>query len=309
MKHNKFIQFQLWRDCQSKCDFCYNKGIIATDKARMCDFVLERLSWRDIGTEYVYVGFIGGEFFAGQIDTDDVRTRFYKIVDLCVDYLKTNKIAKVFVTTNLMYKRLDELERFIDKFHESGQLSNLIICTSYDTLYRFQNNRVEQLWRDNIKKLQQKYSSINIHVETILTEHFMNRVLDDTFNIDQFKNDLNVSIDFIDCQYFSDNTTKQNINRALPDFVPKRSTFIAFVKKLIKEKQYNVKQLLNQYHHSNLIYFEENGNIVEIGDRNVSQNGLDSYYKSLGRKGFKTGYVDSDVMPLDDVQTILSMIN
>lgn len=275
----------------------------------MCDFVLERLSWRDIGTEYVYVGFIGGEFFAGQIDTDDVRTRFYKIVDLCVDYLKTNKIAKVFVTTNLMYKRLDELERFIDKFHESGQLSNLIICTSYDTLYRFQNNRVEQLWRDNIKKLQQKYSSINIHVETILTEHFMNRVLDDTFNIDQFKNDLNVSIDFIDCQYFSDNTTKQNINRALPDFVPKRSTFIAFVKKLIKEKQYNVKQLLNQYHHSNLIYFEENGNIVEIGDRNVSQNGLDSYYKSLGRKGFKTGYVDSDVMPLDDVQTILSMIN
>ena len=60
---NKFIQFQLWRDCNVGCAFCYNDGIAKGDKVQMLNFARQRLLQDDIGTDYTSVGFIGVEFF------------------------------------------------------------------------------------------------------------------------------------------------------------------------------------------------------------------------------------------------------
>ena len=306
--HNGFIQFQLWRECQQKCAFCYNNELNEVDKLFVLDFAIDRLTKDDIGTEYTQVGFIGGEFFAGQLKTQPIKDKFHKLIDSCISLIDTGKVSRVYITTNLMYRKLDQLEEVIDKFVDAKCLDKLMICTSYDTKYRFPSSKVELLWKYNVDALHSKYPGLDIHVETILTEHFISSVVGGEFNTRQFCDQFRVSIDFIDCQYFAKNMTKDEILHNMPDFVPTRMSFLKFVRYLIETNQYDVRHLLDRSHHSNLVYIESDGFMIAIGDRNITNEQLDSYYRLNGRMGCKIGYIDSDVNMLDDIRNMLDVM-
>ena len=40
---NKFIQFELWKDCKQGCKFCCNKGAEPIDKNKSCLYILDVL--------------------------------------------------------------------------------------------------------------------------------------------------------------------------------------------------------------------------------------------------------------------------
>ena len=306
---NKFIQFQLWRDCNSGCRFCYNNQTNQVDKLAMIEFTIDRLKHDDIGACYRRLGLIGGEFFDKQLNDSHVRKKFYELIDLIINLIKSKRIDQLCVTTSLIYKDTTELKYFIDKFVKNDVVSNLLICTSFDTVYRFHNDAGKRVWHDNMISLAQNSNNIKTHVEIILTEHFLNEVINDKFNIKLFEQQYNTRVDFIDCQYFESNQTKQSIEQNLPLFVPKRKTFLKFVTKLAKSEQYNINDLLNPNLHSNTIYIENDGNILCIDDRLTDNTKSDQYYHSLNRKSFKIGYVDDNVHDMrKDVETILMQL-
>ena len=300
-----FIQFQLWRDCAHKCKFCYNSdNYNLLDEDVLLDYTIERLQCNDIGSMYRRVGLIGGEFFHHQMYKFNRRDKFYKIVDLC---LSNDKIDQVCITTSLMYKDLTELIGFIDYVNERNQISKILLCTSYDQQYRFVNEKQKQLWFANIAKLHSLYKDLNIHVEVVLTQAFINAVLEESFNVKNFEQSYNVIIDFIEGQYYKANVSKIDIERELPMFVPKRASFLAFLQKIESERQYDMSKMLNKRLHSSLIYIEHNGRVIAIDDRWQENTQSDQYYSSLHRPGFKIGYIDSDKRLEDDVALFLSM--
>ena len=295
---NGFIQFQLWRECPNGCDFCYNKGLSDGNKRLMLHFAKERLSQDDIGRQYTCVGFIGGEFFSGQIS--EVESEFYDLINLCIKLIKHDKLQQIRITTGLMFKLPGDLYKVIDLFDREGLVDRLMICTSYDTKYRFQNENAVRLWKNNIVKLKNDYPQIKTHVEMIITEHLLRCVLNNELNLREFEQQYQTVVDFIEGQYY-DTATKQQVEDKMPLLLPKRSTFLKFLRKIVEEQQYDISKMLNASLHSNLIYLEHEGQVVSLGDRVDSNDSMDRYFASIGREGFKMGYVDSPKVMAEDV--------
>ena len=97
-----FIQYELWKDCSNACKFCFNRGQQDLDKIESLNFVIDKLDDEELN-DYNEIGFIGGEFFDTQLDNKEVRTLFYKLIDKCIDKIKSNKIDKLYITTALLF--------------------------------------------------------------------------------------------------------------------------------------------------------------------------------------------------------------
>ena len=134
---NNFVQFVLWHDCKNNCKFCHNKDFGDIDKSYSLDFVLSKIADLDTFKNYNELGFIGGEFFDDQLDDNEVRRKFYILLDKVVEHLKNNVITKFYVTTALMYSDHHHLKDFCDYVVENEIADKVLICTSYDSIGRF----------------------------------------------------------------------------------------------------------------------------------------------------------------------------
>ena len=54
----KFLQYQLWQECNNGCPFCYERNQFKIDKAWALRFTLEKLPETK---DYEEVGIIGGD--------------------------------------------------------------------------------------------------------------------------------------------------------------------------------------------------------------------------------------------------------
>ena len=68
---NRFIQFELWKDCSLGCKFCFNKKQKDVNKIESLQFVLNKLDDSEM-LDYNEIGFIGGEFFNNELKDNDV---------------------------------------------------------------------------------------------------------------------------------------------------------------------------------------------------------------------------------------------
>ena len=93
---NKFIQFELWKDCSIGCKFCCNKGQPKINKMESIQYVMDILNSDEVN-DYNEVGFIGGEFFNGEIES--VKDDFYKIFEKVASL----NFDKIYITAALMY--------------------------------------------------------------------------------------------------------------------------------------------------------------------------------------------------------------
>ena len=69
---NKFLQYEMWKDCCIGCKFCCNKGQPDLDKAESLRFILDKLDDKEV---YDYV-----------IDKPETQKFINKMTDL-LDYL------------------------------------------------------------------------------------------------------------------------------------------------------------------------------------------------------------------------------
>ena len=304
----RFVQFQLWRDCNCNCDFCYNKGLKDTNKVWSLNAIINKIKTDSIINKFNEIGFIGGETFGKQLDDPEVKNLFYVLMQLVVDRVNVGQIKKIYITTSLLYKNTDNLVEFIEFIKNKNILDKVLICTSYDTIYRFKNENSEELWRKNMSFLHNKYSDLAIHTETILTQDFIEKVLSGEFNILKFQKELKTKLNFIEPQCNSNCDTKEQFNRELPRFLPNRKDFIKFIRKVYSEGAINIDEFLNESLHSDLLYLECDGYLYEFLGRRRFPTLMDVYYRKIGRNFYHLGYADSDIKMEDDVQSFKELI-
>lgn len=299
----RFVQFQLWRDCTCNCDFCYNKGLGNSDKIKSLNFIYNKITTDPLINKFNEIGFIGGETFGKQLDNPQVKKLFYKVMNIVVDKLKSGQFNKLYITTSLIYKNTDSLIEFIE-FIKSHNLTNkLLICTSYDTIYRFKNKISEDLWKSNVNFLHLKYPELLIHTQIILTNDFITKVIEGKFNILEFQEKYKTVIDYIEPSCNSKCKTVAEFNSELPNFFPTRSNFLKFLKFTTSNNLIDLNRFLNPNLRSDLLYVEYDNKPYEFwGRRKNTDELLKAYCNKMGRTIVYSSYADSAVRLEDDVK-------
>lgn len=309
------IQFELWPDCYSGCKFCYLNGTKRiTSKQEKIDNIkktITTLKNKFLMKKYNAVGLIGGEFFQGQLH--DIEKEWYELIDLLNNLLCTRQIKEVWITSSLLFDRfnLENMFRTLGHFcfNELLEDQRIILCTSYDTIGRFNGNindqkktSAEDRWFDNLKELHEYFPRLTLHTQIILTQDTIDKLIE---NSDYF--DFITEYSMIDFRYPSitraDCPTATTIEdyrsimmkrvNDFPEhfFIESRSRFLKFLK--VFAKKYGLEKVKNLIHQPEmrsrrLIIYVDN---AEIEDRwNDSRN----VYLECGHLVDGLCYVDTD---------------
>ena len=297
---NKFLQYELWKDCKLGCKFCCNKGAPDLNKIESLNFVLSKLD-EDETHDYNEVGFIGGEFFNDELKDNKVKELFYKIFEK----LSKMHFSKIYFTTALIFDMNKYLIPFLDYLKELGILNKCLLCTSYDIAYRFYTKEREDLWKNNMLKLHEIYPELRVHTETILTQFFIDAVNNDSFSITDFCNKYHTRIDYIEPGsglYYHDKT---DCSADLPGFFPTKSSFIKFIQKVIKNGEIEPETFLSMELRSSKLYYIDDGRRFTFEDRRKSDGRGRPFDKT---KKYEIGFIDSEDTMKDVVNNFMEII-
>lgn len=309
----KFIQYELWKDCRNHCKFCYNYGQADKyTKTAALDYFLKKLDDPEVD-EYDEIGFIGGEFFDNQLEDSEVKNKFYKLFEKCAEKRKVGKLNKLYVTTALMFDPKPYLIPFIDYLKKLGLIDITLLCTSYDSKYRFRNHYKKELWEANMIMLYEMYPELTLHTEIIMTEFFMQEVIDDKFSITDFHNRFHTWIDYVHPQRWTSKLTKEQCHAILPDFFAHKDTLIKFLHKTVIEKhEINLDTFLAMNVRSDAFYCVYDGVDVSVKDRRNLLESSEENIKDFCEKNIElvpivkkmdeTGFIDSDLRMHDVVK-------
>lgn len=294
----RFVQFELWQDCFQNCKFCYNKKTMHIyNSQRQFDnikFVNDFLDTPEI-LDYNTFGLIGGEFFGGEIKSEEVLKQFLELIDRICSF---ENIKQILITSNLMYKDCSLLLNVCDKIQSKNK--DLLICTSYDTIYRF-NDTTLKYWEDNMRILSEK--NIKTHVETILTADFIDKVLKKEFNIKDFEEKYNTRIDYCAPNSGFGFSDKYEMDKVLPNFFPTRNSMIKFLQYCVANKMIRAKSLFDMEKlNSQLLFQAVNGKFVRLEDR-VKRNSL-----MPADDPRKSGYIDTEIPMWKDIELFRRLV-
>ena len=171
MKKSKIVQIELWLDCPYNCTFCclgdYKNKTNSDTKIQTVQKAIDILDTIDWST-YSELALIGGELFAFPF-SDTLSHVFDTFIQKIILFIKQQKIKRFYIMTSLMMQN-EYFWHIIDTFIQEDIQDYLMINTSYDTKYRF-NDSTKQIWIHNLQKLDNK--QIQVHIETILTDFFL----------------------------------------------------------------------------------------------------------------------------------------
>lgn len=266
----KQYQFELWQECNSKCEFCYlgeNNGFTSDeDKISNINSVLEIIGNNNLYEEINCLAYIGGEFFQGQMKNIKVKEKFLELMEKTNSLLESKLIDETWIcaTLNIGDQKdlFDSLQKFSDK-------SKIWILTSYDTIGRFHSEKMLNTWKENLHKLKSMYPEININVTSILTGDFIDKYLSDEL-------DLIPLISEYGCSLFLKPTcpiehkdgvySKEETNKIVPNFFPTRKKFLSFLYKYkSKESQSMYNKLFNINLRSDYLFkFNDKSSITKL---------------------------------------------
>lgn len=305
MVKENFIQFELWKDCKNGCPFCQNRGLGDVDKLQSLQFIKSKLNSSELD-DYKDVGFIGGEFFDGQLDDIDVKLLFYECVDIIADKILKGALQKFYVTATLTNICMNDIIEFIEHIKEKNIIENVLLCTSYDTKYRF-NKKTEKIWHNTMQYLQDRYPELNKHIEIIVTEDFAKKMINDEIDLVEISKKYNAYIDFIEPHsgfYFKD---KYEFDKHVPDFMLKRKTFLTFLNYMYQKFPNDINTMFNKNLKSNDFYIHyKDGKLIKFENRRTHKDrtcGVDIDHIP------SWGYIDSDIDIVDDVEEFKRSVN
>jgi len=288
--NNKFLQFEMWKECHNGCKFCCNKGQKDLEKSSSLQFILKQLDDPEVD-EYNEIGFIGGEFFDCELRDSVVKDLFYKIFDKCANMVKDGKKDKIYITTALIYNMGNYLIPFLNHMRDLEVLNKILICTSYDNAYRFHTVEKEELWKSNMLKLYKLYPELGLHTEIIMTQFFIDAVLNDEFDIKEFQKKYHTRCDYIEPAsglYYKD---KKEASLDLPGFFPTRNSYIEFLYKAAEDESIDFNSFLSMELRSSKLYYIDGGKRQVVDERRET-NGvakpIDTNIK------YEIGLIDSD---------------
>lgn len=302
-----FLQFELWKDCNNKCKFCFNNNSETSVESKLSriNFVHNELQKKEKYSDVKRIGFIGGEFFGGQLKTKELYNAFVNLINTV---LIDPQIDQVLVTTSLIYYDIKQLNDF---FRTISHREKLMICTSWDTKYRFHTPEDELLWEKNVEWIHKHFPEVKIHVEICPTQWHIEDVLNNKFNIKDFESKFDVRVDYTDLNSGFRYTNKYEFQNDVAGFFPKRETFLKFLQKVYTEGQATVDTFLNFENMSTLLWMSGWGNYTLYtgyrgpldGETVDSDYGLPPMYEET------SDYIDSHERMRKDVLMMWEVIN
>lgn len=299
----RFIQYNMWKNCKNHCEFCFNRGYKTSgtqDKLRILEFVTNKLKSTETDS-YNEIGFIGGEFFENQLSDQKVKEGFYNLFNLCKERVEKGLLDKIYVATNLIYDMSEYLIPFISFLKKLNILDKTLFCTSFDLKYRFHKKEDLELWKSNMHEIKKYLDGKKVHTEIIVSQFFIDAVNSGAFDLLNFSKEFNTSVDFIEPTFIEYFSSREDFIKSLPDFFPKRSDFINFVKKYSDLGIIDLNAFLSIKLRSDTSYYDLNGKWVKLDNRwttnvrRVTKNG--EIMKVLS-------YSDSDALMLKDIEML-----
>lgn len=280
---DKFIQFELWKDCKQGCKFCCNKGARPTNKAHSFKYIQKVLNSLQ-PNEYDSIGLIGGELFNGEMDL--YMHQFYNVMSRIKDLNPKN----IYIATSLIYNMRDYLIPTMKAIEDVlGITDKITLCTSWDPMYRFHNEEQKKLWAKNMFALHKHMPQIKVHTEIILTQHFIDLVLKGGWDLDMFQKVFYTTVDFIEPSSGLFYTDKHECQADIPGFFPTKSSFIEFIK-AIRDK-YDINRLCSPELRADELHFIDG--IEHRVSRDRRANGCVEHASDPSKK-YDIGFIDSD---------------
>lgn len=316
----KQIQYELWRECNCKCTYCTlgNDNNFTSDELKIDSIntaINEIQNFKE--NEYDVLGFIGGEFFQGQLNNPLVKSKFNDLINIANNLLNKNVIKELWLNASLLIGDQKDLYETIDLIDKK---SNLWILTSYDTFGRFHSEKMLETWKYHMKKLHNQYPEIKLNTTMIITGDFIEKYLKDEFIINNFKSEYNTHL-FLKTPVKPGHLmklSKQEINNLIGNFFPTKKQFIKFLYK------FKLKEGIDEYNNlfSNDLRAEEvrknynddsKRNVKFIRDKHTLKETIDlenEHIDSLpcGHSSIYQSYSDSDDCSICDKQHVLKMI-
>jgi hypothetical protein len=265
------IQIRLWKDCYNNCSFCSVKDKGLTKKE---DKIARIKKLSELKNDRI--GIIGGEFFEGQLK--GVEEEWLKMI-------KNLSCNELFITANLIY------EQFL--LEETLKVRpDILICTSYDTVGRFKNEKLKNDWLERVNSLN------NVFCTIIPTQN----IIDDKF-IDNIKCGINLCEPHLGIEWLS-SVNKENYHSSLIKEnkifeLPKRKSLLKWI--AAHPSILNTMKNYKLNHFDTILSFDNNNNLVpEFYNRFESKN----FMAPCGHPYFSRCYADSDKCLICDIEEI-----
>ena len=282
--NDKLVQIELWLDCPVNCRFCclgkFKKITSDTYKISIMEKAINLLDEINWG-EYDKLAIIGCEIFYGEY-SPQLAELFNKFIEKIIIFLRKNVIKRFYIMTSLMYLN-NYFYNMIEQFKEWGLSDKILICSSYDTKYRFnQVNKIE--FDKNVKYLNN--NKIGMHFEIILTQFF----------IDDYMNKNNELMNIIS-NYPIDilrpaRSWKMKKEDQPQDFFPKRVAYMQWLSDLKGTNKELLFSLFDMKNRASLVYCLSNGTEIVRGSNNIDD--IQHNINQCGHDDLYCCYGDSD---------------
>ena len=297
----KEIQFELWKECNSKCVFCYQgtQNLHTPDEFKIsaCKKALEKISDLSLYETHDTISYIGGEFFQGQLNSQPVRDAFMELMKKTAWLLENGYINKVWMYATLNIGNQKDLYDTIELFKKK---EGFWVLTSFDTIGRYHTPKMLETWEYHMDNIHQKHPEIQFNTTMILTQDLIDRYLNNEFNFEDFKEKYHTHIFLKPCCKIETVKTKEQINAMLPNFYPRRKDFIKF---LIKFKNNESQLMFDELFNINLRADELYRNYNDGSQMKLTVRHKDTYTETVvdhedirpcGHGEGYMGYIDSD---------------
>jgi len=201
----EILELILWHDCKNNCKFCWQKAKNHKDKFldesqkitsifRAVDLVKSYGQYH----EKHHLLLVGGEIFDIQFSSQ-LHSTFFKLIDLVVEKMVSGQIELLYVNTNLIYKDLSTLLRFLDELNRHELLSRLRFTTSYDLVGRYKTEEDRELFLSNLEFVESnyRYSGLKIVANMIMSDYVCNEILEDRFGVKEFSEEYNIKLNLL----------------------------------------------------------------------------------------------------------------
>ena len=334
----KSLQFELWESCNNHCKFCYlgenNLFTPVRLKIKAVEDAYNFISDPEKMVSYNTLSYLGGEFFQGQLETPELKEKFFKLMKKTAELQVSGQIREFWLLCTLtignqkdLYDSLDIMNNEYIKAGKPELMEQVWIVTSYDTIGRFHTQKMEDNWKFHMKNLYETYPGIKFNTCMILTQDLITKYLNDEFSFHEYEKIYHSALFFKqpspgstkipnkDIHSWSvegRRIAKQIMEKALPGFFPKREDFLKFLIKFKQDCPELYDHLFNINYRADDLYRnmndEEEGHRMQYNHRNKKNLSeiaegdptLNEINTKCGHLLNYTAYLDSDECCLCD---------
>ena len=301
------LQFELWQQCNNHCKFCYNSLRLdhTPDEIKMKSMngALEKISDTSIYDKYDTLAYLGGEFFQGQLNTQEIHDKFFELMYKTEELYEQGYITEIWIYATMTIGDQKDLFDTLKIFEKPINDGNFWILTSYDTHGRFHTPKMEETWHNTMRKMRDLYPNLRLNVTSILSQDLITKYLAGTFSFKKIMNDY-------DCVFFlkqpgNGDFTKEEMEKRVGNFFLKRNDFIKFLRKFKNEESDDMwTKLFNIKYRADTLYRNYNDpmRLMELTSRhkNIGKEEDGCAVAPCGHLTNYQAYIDSDACVICD---------